>query len=181
MLDPHDLPAMTELCFVAGMDIAPKFGLRKEIDRALEKHYAKEDSEDGNGGGGKGTKPKIEFIATSSRQPTLDAIREAQAEMMNQPTPAVRLFSEIVIQAAARRASDIHIDPHIMGPIVRLRVDGILRDFAKVPLALQNSLISRIKILSDMDIVERRLRDKRRDRCDERTRLRKNVDATGAD
>jgi len=157
MLDPHDLPAMTELCFVAGMDIAPKFGLRKEIDRALEKHYAKEDSENGYGSGGNGTKPKIEFIATSSNQRTVDAIREAQAEMMNRPTPAVRLFSEIVIQAAARKASDIHIDPHIMGPIVRIRVDGILRDFAKVPLALQNALISRIKILADMDIAERRL------------------------
>ncbi|HLW97172.1 MAG TPA: ATPase, T2SS/T4P/T4SS family [Candidatus Acidoferrales bacterium] len=157
MLDPHDLPAMTELCFVAGMDIAPKFGLRKEIDRAIEKHYPKEDSENGNAGGRNGTKPKIEFIATTSNQRTVDAIREAQAEMMNRPTPAVRLFSEIVIQAAARRASDIHIDPHITGPIVRIRVDGILRDFAKIPLALQNALISRIKTLADMDIAERQL------------------------
>jgi hypothetical protein len=92
MLDPHDLPAMTELCFVAGMDIAPKFGLRKEIDRAIENHYAKEDFENGKGGGGNETKPRIEFIPTSSRQRTLDAIQVTHAEMMNRPTPRCGSF-----------------------------------------------------------------------------------------
>jgi type IV pilus assembly protein PilB len=157
MLDPHDLPAVMEICFVAGMDIEPNFGFRKEIDHAIDKHYIGAESENGHAGSNSSGRPKIEFITTSSRQQTLDAIREAQEELANKPTPAVRLFSEIMIQAAAKKASDIHIDPHIMGPIVRIRVDGILRDLAKVPLALQNSLISRIKILADMDSSERGL------------------------
>jgi len=157
MLDPHDLPAVMEICFVAGMDIEPNFGFRKEIDHAIDKHYIGADAESGQSGSNVSGRPKIEFITTSSRQQTLDAIREAQEELANKPTPAVRLFLEIMVQAAAKKASDIHIDPHIMGPIVRIRVDGILRDLAKVPLALQNSLISRIKLLADMDSAERGL------------------------
>ena len=157
MLDPHDLPAVMEICFVAGMDVAPNFGFRKEIDHAIDRHYMGADSENDHAGSNVSGRPKIEFITTSPRQQTLEAIREAQEELAHIPTPAVRLFSEIMIQAAAKKASDIHIDPHIMGPIVRIRVDGILRDLAKVPLALQNSLISRIKLLADMDSTERGL------------------------
>jgi type II secretory ATPase GspE/PulE/Tfp pilus assembly ATPase PilB-like protein len=62
-----------------------------------------------------------------------------------------------VIQVAmAKRASDIHIEPRASDTIVRMRVDGVLHDHQLIPRALQNSLLSRIKILSDMDISERR-------------------------
>jgi type IV pilus assembly protein PilB len=157
MLEPHDLPALTELQFVAGMEIAPRFGFRKEIESGLDMHYMGTGAETSQADQEDNSKPKIEFIATSTRQRTLDAIREAQAELLNMPTPAVRLFSDIVIQASAKKASDIHIDPQTSGPVVRIRVDGILRELTKVPPSLQNALVSRIKILADMDIAERRM------------------------
>jgi type IV pilus assembly protein PilB len=157
MLEPHDLPALTELSFVAGMDIAPRFGLKSEIESGLNMHYMGTGAETAQPEEANASKPKIEFVASSSRQRTLDAIREAQAELLNQPTPAVRLFSDLVIQATAKKASDIHIDPQTTGPVVRIRVDGILRELTKIPPALQNALVSRIKILADMDIAERRL------------------------
>src|SRR5260370_42043035 len=56
----------------------------------------------------------------------------------------------------ARQASDIHIEPQDSATVVRIRVDGVLRELESVPRTLQNSLVSRIKILSDMDIGERR-------------------------
>ena len=58
--------------------------------------------------------------------------------------------------AAAKQASDIHIEPRQAETAVRFRVDGILRDFQRIPRALQNQVASRVKILSDMDIAERR-------------------------
>ncbi|MGA7030564.1 MAG: ATPase, T2SS/T4P/T4SS family [Candidatus Acidiferrales bacterium] len=58
--------------------------------------------------------------------------------------------------AAERRASDIHIEPHADDTAIRFRVDGMLREYQRIPRALQNSVASRIKILSDMDIAERR-------------------------
>jgi len=56
----------------------------------------------------------------------------------------------------AKHASDIHIEPRAAETAVRIRVDGVLRDLQSIPRNLQTSLISRIKILSDMDITERR-------------------------
>jgi type IV pilus assembly protein PilB len=80
-----------------------------------------------------------------------------QAELNNKGiTPAVRLVSAIVSSAAQKKASDIHIEPQAMGTMVRIRVDGVLRELTRIPPELQNSLISRIKILSFMDISERR-------------------------
>jgi type IV pilus assembly protein PilB len=157
MLEPHDLPALTELGFVVGTGISPRFGFRNEIEQAIEKYYLAADDDPARSGSGVESKAPIEFFATSSRQRTLDAIREVQAEFLRQATPAVRLFSKIVIEAAAKKASDIHIDPQTTGPMVRIRVDGILRDLTRVDLSIQNSLVSRIKILADMDIAERRL------------------------
>jgi type IV pilus assembly protein PilB len=66
------------------------------------------------------------------------------------------LVASMIKAAAQRRASDIHIEPQSEETSIRLRVDGILREFERIPRALQNSVASRVKILSDMDIAERR-------------------------
>jgi type IV pilus assembly protein PilB len=79
-----------------------------------------------------------------------------QAEVRQKRTPAVHVVSEIIQAALTRQASDIHIEPQAADTAVRLRVDGVLRDLRRVPRNMQNSLVSRIKILSDMDIAERR-------------------------
>jgi type IV pilus assembly protein PilB len=85
-------------------------------------------------------------------------MREMQAELMqkSKTTPAVMLVASMIKAAAQRRASDIHIEPQSEETSIRLRVDGILREFERIPRALQNSVASRVKILSDMDIAERR-------------------------
>jgi type IV pilus assembly protein PilB len=98
----------------------------------------------------------MEFVSTSTRQANKDAIAEAQAELRSQKTPAVRLVSEIIRIAMEKHASDIHIDPRLKDTLVRVRIDGVLRDVQHVPRTVQHSLVSRIKILADMDIAEHR-------------------------
>ncbi len=66
------------------------------------------------------------------------------------------MVSGIIQKAMDKQASDIHIEPQATSTVVRIRVDGVLRELESVPRAIQNSLVSRIKILSDMDIGERR-------------------------
>jgi type IV pilus assembly protein PilB len=83
-------------------------------------------------------------------------IEEFEAELRNERTPAVRLVSAILYAASAKRASDIHIEPQGESTTVRIRVDGVLRELTQIPKELQASVVSRIKILSDMDIAERR-------------------------
>src|SRR5262249_4016108 len=100
--------------------------------------------------------PELEFITTSTREENREALRELQAGMRKR-TPAVRFVSAILARAAERGASDIHIEARVESTVVRIRIDGILRELLRVPLAHQASVVSRIKILADMDITERRL------------------------
>jgi len=72
-------------------------------------------------------------------------------------TPVVRLLNSIVNQAAEDRASDIHVEPEAGDMRVRFRVDGILHEVMKQPMSLHAGLVSRVKILSGMDIAEKRV------------------------
>ncbi len=162
MAEPQNLHTTDELKFIAGKAIAPRLGFRSEILTAIQKHYggtvdipelagpAKASAPD------RGEKVKVEFIPAGNRQSSRDAIKEFQEELQSEPSPAVRLVSEAIAAAVARDASDIHIEPQANGLIVRMRLDGVLREIMNIPGDLQTSVISRVKILADMDIAERR-------------------------
>ncbi len=166
MAEPQNIGLSDELKFTSGATISPRLGFRAEIFTAIEKFYGgkvsaaegltSEPTAASTAAEPESAGPAMEFVSTSTRQANKDAIQEAQAELVRRHTPAVRLTSEVIMAASAKHASDIHIEPQVDGVIVRIRVDGVLRDLQKVPAALQNSFISRIKILADMDIAERR-------------------------
>ena len=71
--------------------------------------------------------------------------------------PIIRLVNSLLFRAVKERASDIHIEPHEREVVVRFRIDGILYDVYKPPKAFQNSIASRIKVMADLDIAEKRL------------------------
>jgi type IV pilus assembly protein PilB len=163
MANPQDLSLLNDLSFTSGANIEVRFGFRKEIVDGIAKYYEKTvrdplelQRENGTTEEPGDESGQIEFFSMSSRQATKDAFQEVQEELLNKRTPAVRVVSEVIQAAVEREASDIHIEPQEDETVVRLRVDGVLRDLQRVPRALQNSLASRIKILSDMDIAERR-------------------------
>ncbi len=165
MAEPQNLSVLDELRFMSGMEISPRFGFRTEINQAIEKCYAEADAaEQVSAQQERGKLPFIEqvdvadmqFFSTSSNERAQEAVEEFEAELRNERTPAVRLLSAILSAAATKKASDVHIEPQAMGTVVRIRVDGVLRELAHVPNEMQSSLVSRIKILGDMDISERR-------------------------
>ena len=163
LAEPQNLSVISELRFTAGMEIEPRLGFAGEIQVAIEQWYGKVQL-------GKAEKraadvpvekesetPEMEFISSSTRQANREAMVEVQAELSHRRTPAVRLVSEVILTAFEKQASDIHIEPQADDTVVRIRIDGILRDLKRAPRGLQNALISRVKILSDMDISERRM------------------------
>jgi type IV pilus assembly protein PilB len=165
MAEPQNLQALDELRFVAGKEISPRLGFREEIRQAIEKYYGPDLGDGGSDaeapliiGGSLGDTSQIQFIPTSTRHQHHEALLEVQKELNQESrkTPAVRLVSAIISTAVDKLASDVHIEPQASGTAVRIRVDGVLREIMQVPSNLQNSLISRIKILADMDIAERR-------------------------
>lgn len=160
MAEPQNLQILDELRFSAGLDVIAQLGFRAEIEAAIEKCYgAARDAEAAVAAAispSRAGEAGMEFISSSSLQRNIEAMQEMQAELMQKSTPAVRLVGSTITAAATKQASDIHIEPQATDTVIRLRVDGMLRDFQRIPRALQNSVVSRIKILSDMDIAERR-------------------------
>jgi type IV pilus assembly protein PilB len=159
MAAPQNLAMLDELRFKTGMEISPRLSFRKELELAIRAHYGARTERVSSTEHSDSQKMKfeeVEFFSTSSRQANQEAIQEVQADLRQKKTPAVRLVSEAIQIAMAKRASDIHIEPRTADTVVRMRVDGVLHDYQFIPRTLQNSLISRIKILSDMDISERR-------------------------
>src|SRR5690606_16209312 len=69
--------------------------------------------------------------------------------------PVVQLVDRLVADAIARRASDIHLEPEELGVAVRLRIDGVLREVLSLPRAVGVPLVSRVKIMSGLDIADR--------------------------
>ena len=159
MAEPQNLQVLDELRFSTGMDIIPRFAFRSEISNAVDKAYGQvEEAQAAVAEAIAPTNddPGMEFISSSSLQRNIDAMQEMQAELLQKSTPAVRLVASTISAAATKGASDIHIEPQVTDTVIRLRVDGMLRDYQRIPRSLQNSVVSRIKILSDMDIAERR-------------------------
>jgi type IV pilus assembly protein PilB len=159
MAEPQNLQLLDELRFKTGLKIIPRFSFHDEVLAALERLYgipeappaleAVQVADDTTG---------MEFISSSSQERNVEAIREMQVELKHKSktTPAVHLVATMIKAAVAKKASDIHIEPQQNDTAVRFRVDGILREYQRIPRTLQNTVASRVKILSDMDIAERR-------------------------
>jgi type II secretory ATPase GspE/PulE/Tfp pilus assembly ATPase PilB-like protein len=86
-------------------------------------------------------------------------IEEAEGSMGEEDSVVVQLVNKIILDAYARNASDIHIEPYSgkQNTLVRIRVDGSCTVYQTIPFAYRNAVVSRIKIMSDLDIAERRL------------------------
>ena len=162
MAEPQNLHQLDELRFMTGMDIVPRLGFKHEVLEAIKKCYGEDAAETAAA-----TPPlpfidqvdvsDMQFFTSGASERSKAAMEEFEAELRNEKTPAVRLVSAILASAAAKKASDIHIEPQPLGTVVRIRVDGVLRELTHIPAELTNFLVSRIKILSDMDISERRV------------------------
>lgn len=163
LAEPQNLQALHELSFLCGAEIIPRLGFRREIDQAISTAYG--DSHDLSTGVSdpelasfldRSDIGDVEFTTTSSSERAKAAMEEMRAELRHERTPAVRLVSAILATAAEKGASDVHVEPQPMGALIRIRVDGVMRELGQIPPELQTSLISRIKILADLDISERR-------------------------
>ena len=145
MADPQNVLAVDDLRILCGRDIRPVLALPEEVALLLNKQASME-----------------EFVAEVVEETELDsgygeggaAINELRAA--GDDAPVVRLVNSIIVRAIESGASDIHIEPQPSELSVRFRVDGVLRVVATVPLNLARGVVSRIKIMAEIDISERR-------------------------
>ena len=101
---------------------------------------------------------EIDDILSQLEEETSE-VEEAESSMGEEDSAVVQLVNKIILDAYARNASDIHIEPYPgkQNTLVRIRVDGSCNVYQTIPFAYRNAVVSRIKIMSDLDIAERRL------------------------
>ncbi|MCR1897970.1 ATPase, T2SS/T4P/T4SS family [Irregularibacter muris] len=145
MNDPLDLIALDDLQLVTGKSIVPVIASSNEISRLLEKYFNKEDAQ----------KAAKEFSEDSAliREENLE--QQVYNEVNN--APVVRLVNSIIEQGVRNNASDIHIEAFEDRVRIRMRVDGVLHEIMKVDKRTHNAIVSRLKIISDLNIAEKRL------------------------
>ncbi len=147
MADPTDAYTIGAFEMVTGRAVRPMVAIPTELDAALERLYGAGKSAVGQLIGDVETRPD-ELSFNADVQQLKDLASEA---------PVIRLVSLLITNALEMRASDIHVEPFENRLIVRYRVDGVLHEVESPPKRLSAAVISRIKIMANLDIAERRL------------------------
>ncbi len=148
--DPSDMDAQEKLRFILNRDIEMAIASREQIVEAINRHYGLSDGESADSMLQEFTDTAIDFTETAVEQ-------EAGAEEDDQSdSPVVKLVNLIITEAVQLRASDIHVEPFEDRIRIRYRIDGRLVERDNPPRRLLGAILSRIKILSKLDIAERR-------------------------
>ena len=146
MADPSNIYATDEIKFLTGYTVEPVVASEVSIREAFEQYYA-EKAQSFND-----IFDEVMDVATEEEKPAEEeSIRSAEE------APVVKLVNMVLKEAIAKRASDIHVEPYEYDFRVRFRVDGVLYEVMKPPMQLRNAIISRLKIMAQLDISERRL------------------------
>src|SRR5205807_2619363 len=146
--DPTDFDLLQKLQFVLNKDIFPMLAPREQIVEAINRHYGQTETESVDSMLQEFTDTQIDFTETESTQ-NLAAAEDSDA-------PVVKLVNLIIAEAISLRASDIHIEPFADRVRVRYRIDGVLVERDSPPRRLLAPMLSRIKIMSNIDISEKR-------------------------
>ncbi len=153
MADPADWQTIDEMAFRTGLKVSPVIASESSLLKAIEKTYSSGEKVWDLIRNLRIHEPAVEFVKEQEEKEINAAILQQNSEAQ----PVVQLVTLIIIDAVKSRATDIHIEPGEKNVKVRYRVDGGLRDALEFPKRLQNSVTSRIKIISNLDITNRRL------------------------
>jgi type IV pilus assembly protein PilB len=184
MVDPTNVFALDDVKFMTGLNVEPVVVAEGSVQQAIAKYYGtsreielasvtEESSLDkiarSSNGNGNGSITNADLVSLDSidfdHEHTGDVeVVEDNEEIdlstlsrMSEDAPVVRLVNVLLVDSLRRGASDIHIEPYEKELRIRFRIDGVLYDVMHPPLKLRDALISRVKIMSKLDISEKRL------------------------
>src|SRR6202790_2042170 len=155
MVDPTNVFAMDDIKFMTGFNIEPVVASESSILAGIEKAY-------GSGGKEEDLETVMQSMSEMSDsdvelQAEEQQIELAELEKAADEAPVVKLVNVVLGDAVKRGASDIHLEPYEKEFRVRFRIDGVLQSIMSPPLKLKDAITSRLKIMSKLDISEKRL------------------------
>ena len=183
MVDPTNVFAMDDIKFMTGLNIEPVVVSEASVQEAIAKYYGSsreielaamgesevEVSGMGKNGNGHGSITHADLVSLDNLDFDTEAaegleVIEDNEEIdlstlsrMSEDAPVVRLVNVLMVDALRRGSSDIHIEPYEKELRIRFRIDGVLYDVMHPPLKMRDAIISRLKIMSKLDISEKRL------------------------
>ncbi|MDO4197863.1 MAG: GspE/PulE family protein [Erysipelotrichaceae bacterium] len=143
--DPLNFVAIEEVRNTTKMRVVPVISTKDAIDRTIARLY-------GNEGANRAIDEMLEESKKAETVNTSTAVDDDNAS-----APTIRLVNSIIERAVVERASDIHLEPAEDELVVRMRIDGVMRSMLSVPKNLQSSVISRMKVMGNMDIAEKKV------------------------
>jgi type IV pilus assembly protein PilB len=150
MADPTNLHAIDDIKFLTAYNVEPVVASEAAIQAAIEKYYEKGISYTEALG-------DMDLGEIEVREDEEGDLNVLELEKLSEDAPVVRLVNLLLINAIRKGASDIHVEPYEKFLRVRYRVDGVLIEEMQPPKKMQNAICSRLKIMSQLDIAERRL------------------------
>jgi type IV pilus assembly protein PilB len=147
--DPSNIFAIDDIKFLTGYNVEVVVASEEQIKRAIDRYYDKASALDDIMGNFDDS--DLEVVGGDEDVDVSALAKESE------DAPVVKLVNLILTDAVKRSASDIHIEPYEKEFRVRYRIDGVLYEVMKPPLKLKSAITSRIKIMSELDIAERRL------------------------
>jgi general secretion pathway protein E len=147
--DPVNLAALDDLRLVYGIPIKPVIASAMQITDAINLVYNRSNEGD-------------RTVMSDLQDENLDSVSQELEETVDllesdDEAPIIRLVNSLLFRAVKQKASDIHVEPFEKDLVVRFRIDGVLYDIMHPPKKVQNSVISRIKIMADLNIAEKRI------------------------
>jgi type IV pilus assembly protein PilB len=148
MANPTDQNAIDEICKASSLHVRPVFSPISEIKGGIEREF---------GGTGPSPKESSEGFDISLRPPSEPKKEIEELIEVASLAPVIQMVDSVITKAVEQGASDIHLEPEQKHFYCRYRIDGILRDYPELPKRYEAAVISRIKIMANMDIAEKRL------------------------
>jgi type IV pilus assembly protein PilB len=141
MSDPANVYALDDIRTITGRDVQPVVATAADVEQSIQKYS--------------GMDGQVEALSAAAADQADDT--EVQIEAAVEEAPIVKLVQAIMTQAVGDRASDVHIEPMEKDVRVRFRVDGVLHEVMHSPKNIQGGLISRLKVMADLNIAEKRV------------------------
>lgn len=150
MADPSNIFTIDDIKFMTGFKVEPVVAAESSIKSAINKYYD-------SAGLVESIVKDFDDRDVSAVAETEDQINVAELEKATEDAPVVKLVNLILTDAIKKGASDIHVEPYEKSFRVRYRIDGVMYEVMQPPMKLRGAITSRLKIMSQLDIAERRL------------------------
>jgi len=146
MANPDNIFAIDDIKFITGLEVRPVVATETAIKRAIDRFYESADS-------------LAEVM--KDMQDDFEIVEEmdedASAEALSEDAPVVKLVNSVIADAVNKGASDIHVEPFEKKLRVRYRIDGVLHEMMSPPYKMKGAVTSRLKIMAELDIAEKRV------------------------